>query len=73
MYQRSSMSMRASVPRTCAVFGPSVRSDDTVDETAPEACVMAVTSSVSAPVSPKRATARTSSGSPRTSHTNEIG
>src|SRR5690606_13856652 len=48
-YQTRSMSIRALVPTIDAALGPAARDDDRVVETAPEAWVMTVATSASAP------------------------
>jgi hypothetical protein len=67
------MSIRAFVPTTWAVFGPAARELVAIDETAPPAWTAAIATSVSAPVSPRRPTARISVIGPSTSHAKETG
>ena len=73
VYQTRSMSMRPSVPTTWAVFGPAARDEDSVVETAPDAWVKMVATSVSAPVPPRRAVAVIDVGAPSMSQANDTG
>ena len=57
VYQTASMSIRASVPMMCAVLGPAEWDAEIVVDTAPDACVKIVATSLSAPVGPSVALA----------------
>ena len=57
VYQTASMSIRASVPMTWAVLGPAAWDAESDVDTAPEAWVKMVATSLSAPVGPRVALA----------------
>nr|BFF12134.1 hypothetical protein GCM10025699_34370 [Microbacterium flavescens] len=73
VYQTRSMSRRASVPMMDAVFGPADREPEIDVDRAPDTWDMIVATSVSAPVSLRRAEAVRVRGSPRMSQANETG
>lgn len=73
VYQTGSISMRPLLPRIVAVLDPAPRDEDKVVETAPEAWVITVATSVSVPTSWRRPTAEIEVGSPRMSQMKETG
>ena len=73
VYQTRSTSIRPSVPMMCAVLGPTPREEEIDVDSAPSGCLMMVATSVSVPVSPRRASAVTETGAPSMSQAKETG